>query len=118
MSTKFYFPSRASQRWLRVGPLAGDLDRFAIRLKAQGYPKQRHTAKRIFERLRDEHGFTGGYTIVKDYVREHHHRRREMFVPLTHPPGHAQADFGEAWAVIAGVKQKGTHPVKAAGREV
>ena len=27
-------------------------------------------------------------------------------MPLTHPPGHAQADFGEAWAVIAGVKQK------------
>ena len=33
--------------------------------------KQRHTAKRIFERHRDEHGFTGGYTIVKDHVREH-----------------------------------------------
>ena len=48
----------------------------------------------------------GGYTIVKDYVREHRRHRREMFVPLTHPPGHAQADFGEAWAVIAGVKQK------------
>ena len=31
--------------------------------------KQRHTAQRIFERLRDEHGLTGGYTIVKDYVR-------------------------------------------------
>jgi transposase len=30
--------------------------------------KQRHTAKRIFERLKEEHGFTGGYTIVKDYV--------------------------------------------------
>ena len=29
--------------------------------------KQQHTAKRIFERLRDEHGFTGGITIVKDY---------------------------------------------------
>ena len=27
-------------------------------------------------------------------------------MPLTHPPGHAQADFGEAWAVIAGVEQK------------
>jgi transposase len=27
--------------------------------------KQRHTAKRVFDRLRDEHGFTGGYTIVK-----------------------------------------------------
>ena len=32
--------------------------------------KQRHTAKRIFDRLRDEYGFSGGYTIVKDYVRE------------------------------------------------
>ena len=31
--------------------------------------KQRHTAHRIFERLRDEHGFTGDYTIVKNYVR-------------------------------------------------
>ena len=32
-------------------------------------PKQRHTAKRIFERLKAEHGFGGGYTVVKDYVR-------------------------------------------------
>ena len=58
--------------------------------------KQRHTAKRIFERLRDEYGFDGGYTMVKDYVREHRRRTREMFVPLSHPPGHAQCDFGEA----------------------
>ena len=67
--------------------------------------KQRHTAKRVFERLRDEHGFVGGYTIVKDYVREHRRRGREMFVPLHHPPGHAQADFGEATVVIGGVEQ-------------
>ena len=68
--------------------------------------KQHHTAKRVFERLRDEHGFTGGYTIVKDYVREHERRGREMFVPLAHPPGHAQADFGEAVVIIGGVEQK------------
>ena len=68
--------------------------------------KQRHTAKRIHERLRDEHGFDGGYTTVKDYVRERRVTTREMFVPLSHPPGHAQCDFGEAWAVIGGVKQK------------
>ncbi len=68
--------------------------------------KQRHTAKRIFERLRDEHGFDGQYTIVKDYVREHRGRVGEMFVPLSHGPGHAQCDFGEALAVIAGVEQK------------
>ena len=36
--------------------------------------KQRHTAKRVFDRLRDEHGFTGGYTIIKDYVREQQRR--------------------------------------------
>ncbi len=68
--------------------------------------KQRHTAKRIFEPLRDEHGFEGGYTIIKDYVREHGRRHREMFVPLDHAPGHAQEDFGEAVVVIGGVEQK------------
>ena len=68
--------------------------------------KQRHTAKRVFDRLCDEHGFTGSYTIVKDYIRERRHGQREIFVPLAHPPGHAQADFGEADAIIAGVKQR------------
>ena len=68
--------------------------------------KQRHTAKRVFDRLREENGFTGGYTIVKAYVREHQRRSREMFVPLHHAPGHAQADFGEALVVIGGVEQK------------
>ena len=43
---------------------------------------------------------------MKDYVREHQRRRREMFVPLHHAPGHAQADFGEAWVEIGGVEQK------------
>ena len=45
-------------------------------------------------------------TIVKDYVRERRLGLREMFVPLSHPPGHAQADFGEADAIIAGVKYR------------
>ena len=68
--------------------------------------KQRHTAKRVFDRLRDECGFTGGYTIIKDYMREREQRRQEVFVPLSHPPGHAQADFGEAMVVIGGVERK------------
>jgi transposase len=71
-----------------------------------GPVKQRHTAKRIFERLRDEHDFAGGYTVVKDYVRICRARGRETFVPLAHPPGHGQVDFGEAIAVIGGVRQK------------
>ena len=68
--------------------------------------KQRHTAKRVFDRLRTEHGFTGGYTIIKDYIREREQRSREMFVPLAHPAGDAQADFGEALVEIGGVEQK------------
>ena len=68
--------------------------------------KQRHTAKRIHERLRDEHGFIGGITIVTDYVREKKRRTREVFVPLSHVPGHAQVDFGESLGVIGGIECK------------
>ncbi|MBK8211644.1 MAG: IS21 family transposase [Rhodospirillales bacterium] len=68
--------------------------------------KQRHSAKRIFERLRDEHGYAGGVTVVRDYVRVARAKGRETFVPLAHPPGHAQVDFGEAIGVIGGVRQK------------
>ena len=47
---------------------AGSLhrNRRQILIDDQGPKKQRHTAKRIFDRLRDEYDFTGGYTIVKD----------------------------------------------------
>jgi transposase len=89
----------------KLGPWVGVID--AILEDDKSKPvKQRHTAKRIFERLRAEHGFTGGYTIVKDYVRAATLRCREMFVPLTHAPGEAQADFGEALVVVGGVEQK------------
>jgi transposase len=66
--------------------------------------KQRHTARRIFERLRDEHAYKGGATVVKDYVRSARLRSREAFVPLHHPPGHAQVDFGQCIGVIGGVR--------------
>jgi transposase len=49
--------------------------------------KQQHTAKRVFERLRDEYGFTGGITIVKDYIASWRQRTQEMFVPLVHQVG-------------------------------
>ena len=53
--------------------------------------QQRHTAKRIWERLRKA-GFTGGYTVVKEAVRERMHQSQEVFVPLVPPPGEAQVD--------------------------
>ena len=39
-------------------------------------------------------------------MRERRAEVREVFVPLEHPPGHAQADFGEAVAVVGGVERK------------
>ena len=62
----------------------------------QAPKKQRHTAKRIFERLRDEHRYQGGKTVVKDAVRDWKQSHQEVFLPLSHPPGEAQVDFGEA----------------------
>ena len=89
----------------KLSPYTGVIDRI-LEDDHQVPRKQRHTAKRIFERLRDEYGFDGQYTIVKDYVREHRRQTMEMFVPLSHAPGHAQCDFGEALVVIGGVEQK------------
>jgi transposase len=89
----------------KLDDYTGIIDRI-LEEDSKVHRKQRHTVKRIFERLRDEYGFTGGYTIVKDYVRARRQRTREMFVPLHHPPGHAQVDFGEALAIIGGSLQK------------
>ena len=89
----------------KLDPFTGIIDRI-LEEDRTTHRKQRHTAKRIFERLRDEHGFEGKETIVKDYIRERSLKMREMFVPLSHPPGQAQADFGEAKVSIAGVERK------------
>ena len=87
----------------KLGPLLPVIDAI-LESDKTAPPKQKHTAKRIFERLRIEHSFSGGYTVVKDYVRLARMRAREMFVPLVHPPGHAQVDFGECIGVIGGVR--------------
>jgi transposase len=67
--------------------------------------KQRHTAKRIWEVLQGE-GFSGGYTIVKDAVRELRRTMKEVYMPLTHRPGEAQVDFGHAVVKMSGVLRK------------
>ncbi len=68
--------------------------------------KQRHTAKRIWERLKTERGFEGGYTAVKELVAELKAVKREVFVPLIHRPGEAQVDFGHALVNVGGVLKK------------
>ena len=51
----------------KLGPWLGIIDQILEDDREQ-HKKQRHTAKRIWQRLRAEHGITGGYTVVKDYV--------------------------------------------------
>ena len=72
----------------------------------QAPKKQRHTAQRIFERLRDEYEYDGRPTIVKDAVRAWKQRQAEVFVPLAHRPGEAQVDFGEAQVKLRGEQVK------------
>ena len=72
----------------KLEPYTGVIDAI-LESDARVPRKQRHTAKRIFKRLRDEYGFDGKYTIVKDYVREHRRRTQEMFVPLLSRVNHS-----------------------------
>lgn len=67
-----------------------------LRKDKEAPPKQRHTAKRIFDRLKGEYGYVGGYTVIKDAVRAWRSQQSELFVPLIHAPGEAQVDFGHA----------------------
>jgi transposase len=89
----------------KLGPFVGIIEE--ILLSDRTAPaKQRHTGKRVYERLRDEYGYTGGMTQVRDYMTEFRQSHKEVFVPLSHPPGEAQYDFGEATVVVAGVERK------------
>ena len=79
----------------KIGPFLGIIDEI-LRQDRQVHRKQRHTKKRLFERLKKEYNYPGGYTAVKEAVREWERQHREVFMPLSHPPGEAQVDFGQA----------------------
>jgi|GEM_PF-95232 len=73
----------------------------------QHFPvKQRHTKQRIYDRLRSEHGYPYSLRAVSDYLLKREQSRRAEFIPLSHPYGHAQFDFGFAHAVLGGVEQQ------------
>jgi transposase len=85
----------------KLGPFLGVIHQI-LQDDKKAPRKQRHTARRIFERLRAEHGYTGGLSIVKEAVAAWRARSAEVFVPLAHPPGEAQVDFGEAEITLDG----------------
>ncbi|MCX5683791.1 MAG: IS21 family transposase [Planctomycetota bacterium] len=93
-------------KW-KIGPFLLIIDEILKADKSGKVPKkQRHTAQRIFDRLVAENGYEGGYTAVKEAVRAYKRRTAEVFVPLSHPPGWAQVDFGFAEIDLAGERTK------------
>lgn len=88
-----------------VGPYLPVIERW---LAADEYAprKQRHTAKRIYDRLVEEYGFAGSEVTVRRAVSALRGRRVQVFVPLEAPAGKiAQADFGVAHVMIAGATE-------------
>jgi len=73
--------------------------------QVENHRKQKHTAKRIYDRLCDELNFTGGESTISRYVKELRNEPKEVSIPLAFDPGEAmQIDFGEAYGYYKGTK--------------
>jgi transposase len=79
----------------KLGPFVGVIDQILLD-DEQAPRKQRHHARRIYERLRDEHGYAGSYYPVRRYVASRRQRARETFMRIDHLPGRRmEFDFGQ-----------------------
>ena len=103
-STPLPYKLKQARPKTKLGPFISIIDEILERDKSAP-KKQRHTAKRIMDRLKAEYGYTGSYTIVKDYVREKKIRMKEVFFPLEQRPGTSQTDFIEARVILGGKEQ-------------
>lgn len=93
------YAKRSRQRAPKLGPFKTRILEI-LKEDESAPPKQRHTAMRIFERLRDEDcdegRYQGAYDSVRRFVKLHRESKRETFIPLDHDPGQrVEADFGE-----------------------
>ena len=89
------YRTRQSQPSPRLGPFHESILQI-LQEDQDAPPKQRHTATRIFERLRDEHGYEGSYSTVRRFIIKHRQQQKETFIPLDHLAGQRiEADFGE-----------------------
>jgi transposase len=81
----------------KLGPFTPFIDQI-LAADVDAPRKQRHTAMRLFERLRDEHGYAGGYDQVRRYIKGRRLRQRETHLMLDHPPGsRLECDFGHIY---------------------
>ena len=101
------YKERASQNSPVLGPYQTIIDGWLE--KDQGQPKkQRHTSRRVFNRLVAEHDFTGGESTIRRYVRKTKidlglDLSCQVFIPCEPDAGReAEVDWGTATAIIAG----------------
>jgi transposase len=101
-------PGYVREKAIRLPKLAPFVDTIRAILEADKdvIQKQRHTAKRLFERLTDEYGFNGSYSAICSFLAKEQRRQKEVFIPLVHDAGYAQVDFGEADIYLAGKKTR------------
>ena len=97
-------PERSVSRPSKLDPFRATVDGW---LQADRFMprKQRHTAKRVYDRLVSEKGYEGSYSPVRRYVkrwREEHRLPSDGYLELKWHPGEAQVDFGMAQAVVGG----------------
>jgi transposase len=89
-----------------IEPVRGFIDAWLAQ-DVEAPRKQRHTAQRIYERLKAEHAFKGSASAVRRYVAWKLAKRQEVFYPLVFDAGEeAQVDWGEAWCLLSGVMTK------------
>jgi transposase len=105
-SEPFGYSRRTEQPYPVLGPYLLVIDQWLEEDKKRP-KKQRHTAKRIYHRLVQEHGFTGGSSTVRHYVRGAKVRLglnvAKAFIPLDPEVGQeAEVDWGTAQAIIGG----------------
>jgi transposase len=107
------YKPRISQPYPVLGPYLNIIDRWLMDDKQQP-KKQRHTAVRIYNRLKQEHGFQGAEITVRKYVREAKLRlgvnTHQVFIPSDPELGiEAEVDWGRCVAIIDGVKTSLKH---------
>ena len=102
------YKNRKQQPFPVLGPYLTVIDRW-LKEDTDCPPKQRHTATRIAQRLKNEHGYTGGFSTVCRYVREAKLRigigKQRAFIPLEiENIGEAEVDWGTADAILDGIQ--------------
>ena len=104
------YKPRQLQPYPVLGPYLTIIDKL-LKEDTDRPPKQRHTATRIAQRLKKEHGYAGGFSTVCRYVREAKLRigigKQRAFIPLEiDNTGEAEVDWGTAHVILDGIQTK------------